>query len=88
MEKQKEVQGGQSTVVTGKLRVVRMHPYGKAGGGLMVECLAATARDVSSTREGILTVLLTAGSLAPRSVPVIAGNQEIRVKYTLLYMQL
>lgn len=50
--------------------------YGKAGRGQMLECLLAMAKYISSTREGILSVLLTAGFSATKTMLAIVGSHE------------
>lgn len=52
---------------------------GKAGMG----CLVAMAKHRSCTREEILSLLLIAGSLAPRTVPALVGSHATCVEYIL-----
>lgn len=56
---------------------------GKAGRGQITEYLVAMTRHVSTSREETGFVLLTAGPLTPRVVPVIIDSQETWIEQSL-----
>lgn len=65
----------QSTVAMGKRYMACTMPV-EGWQGQITEYLVAMTRHVSTSREETGFVLLTAGPLTPRAVPVIIDSQE------------
>lgn len=77
----KSREGPQVAKSSGDVHVVHDMHYacGKTGRGQIIECLVGMAKYGSSNKEGILSVLLNIGFLAPRTVPVMEGNLKHRL---------